>query len=137
MKLTDPEQLLPPIVAGKPQEDQVKINPSGISQNTDTHIIGITEDKLHRILGDYQRGILSSQDWVAPLGICLTLATTLFTSEFRDFIIRAEYWRMIFICGASISFYLTATSLISRYRNRPLSIKELVDNIAGRNHLGT
>nr|WP_281459393.1 hypothetical protein [Pseudomonas sp. P13] len=132
MKLTDPAELLPSFLVEGEQDQRVQINPSGISQNTDTHIIGITEDKLHRILGEYQRGVVKSQDWIAPLGIFISLGTTLFTTTFRDFLIGAEYWRLIFICGASVSFYLTMSFVVSRRRNQPMTLKQLVDTIAGR-----
>lgn len=116
------------------QQEQVKINPSGISQNTDTHIIGITEDKLHRILGDYQQSIIKSRDWVAPLGICLSLVIALCTSTFNDLLFEAKYWKLGFICAASISAWVTMASIVSRVRNKPLTVKALVDKIAGREY---
>lgn len=132
MKLTDPASLLPPLSVKEGQPGHVQINPSGISQNTDTHIIGITEDKLHRILGDYQQSVLKSRDWVAPLGIFLSLVAALCTSNFNDFLMSAYYWKIVFISAALMSGYTTITSVLSRFRNSPLSVKELVDEIAGR-----
>lgn len=132
MKLTDPASLLPPLSVGGNQPDTVQINPSGISQNTDTHIIGITEDKLHRILGDYQRSVVKSRDWVAPLGIFFSLVVALCTSNFNNFILSAYYWKIVFISATIMSGCVTLVSIASRFRNNPLSVEKLVDVIAGR-----
>lgn len=123
---------LPPLSVKGGQPDQVQINPSGISQNTDTHIIGITEDKLHRILGDYQRSVLKSRDWVAPFGVSLTLIVALCTSNFNNFILTAYYWKIVFISAVLISGFVTITSIVSRVRNNPLTVDKLIDVIAGR-----
>ncbi|QCI14030.1 hypothetical protein E6B08_22970 [Pseudomonas putida] len=132
MKLTNSASPLPPLRVKEGQPDYVQINPSGISQNTDTHIIGITEDKLHRILGEYQQSVIKSRDWMAPLGILLSLVAALCTSNFNDFIVPAYYWKIVFISAALISGYATFTTVCSRIWNSPLSVKELVDVIAGR-----
>lgn len=116
-------------------EDRVQINPSGISQNTDTHIIGITEDKLHRILKEHQQNIIRSRDWAVPLGLLLSLLTTLLTSSFNNAWLSAEQWKYIFICGAGTTAYLTFASAIRCYRTRPMTVKELVDTIAGRKQI--
>ncbi|WP_145306235.1 MULTISPECIES: hypothetical protein [unclassified Pseudomonas] len=123
------------IFAAQPGEERIKINPIGISQNTDTHIIGITEDKLHRILKEHHQSILKSRDWIVPLGILLTTSTTLYTSTFKDFLISGASWNNLFVGGTAISAYLTVTSVIQRWRNSPMSVKELVDTIAGRKPL--
>lgn len=48
---------------------QVQMNFSGVSQNTDTHLISVTEDKLRLIIISHHQKILKSRDWVAPLGV--------------------------------------------------------------------
>jgi hypothetical protein len=135
VKLTNPADLLPPIGSGSSSGDQVHINLSGISQNTDTHFIGITEDKLHRILAEYQQSVVRSRDWMAPFGIFVSLVIALCASTFNDFILEAKYWRLVFVCVASIAAYVTLMSFFSLIRNRPLSLKDLVDTIAGRRSL--
>ena len=108
------------------------INYTGISQNTDTHVINITEDKLYRIIKDYHQGLTRSRDWVTYLGILLSLMASLTASSFNDFVFAANTWKTIFISAAGIAGFFTAASIWRRVRDKPVTAKALVETIAGR-----
>ncbi|WP_141696579.1 hypothetical protein [Pseudomonas sp. S3E12] len=112
--------------------DSTGINYSGISQNTDTHVISITEDKLYRIIKDYHQGLAKSRDWVTYLGIFLTLLASLAASSFNDFIFAASTWRIIFISASGIAGFLTVITIWTRLHDKPVTAKKLVETIAGR-----
>ncbi|WP_143521898.1 hypothetical protein [Pseudomonas sp. 2995-3] len=108
------------------------INYTGISHNTDTHVINITEDKLYRIIKDHHQALKRSRDWVTYFGIFLSLLASLTASSFNDFIFTANTWKTIFISAAAISFVSTFAAGWSRLRDKPVTPKILVDKIAGR-----
>lgn len=108
------------------------INYSGISQNTDTHVISITEDKLYRIVKDYHQGLTRSREWETYLGIFLSLLVALAASSFNDFIFAAGTWRIIFISASGIAGFLTVIAVWARVHDKPVTAKALVDTIAGR-----
>lgn len=108
------------------------INYSGISQNTDTHVISITEDKLYRIIKDHHQALTRSRDWVTYLGIFLSLLASLTASSFNEFIFAATTWRTIFISATGIAGFLTVVAVWTRLHDRPATPKALVDTIAGR-----
>jgi hypothetical protein len=111
------------------------INYSGISQNTDTHVISITEDKLYRIIKEYHQTLAKSRDWITYFGIFLTLLASLTASTFNDFIFASNIWKTIFISASGIAGFLTAISIWTRLYNKPMTAKALVETIAGRQKL--
>lgn len=108
------------------------INYTGISHNTDTHVINITEDKLYRIIKDHHQALKKSRDWVTYFGILLSLLASLTASSFNEFIFTATTWKTIFISAAAIFFVSTIAAGWARLRDKPVTPKVLVDKIAGR-----
>lgn len=111
------------------------INYSGISQNTDTHVISITEDKLYRIIKNYHQDLAKSKEWITYLGIFVTLLASLAASTFNDFIFSSGVWKNIFISASAIAGFLTVVAVRTRLKDNPLTAKELVETIAGRKKL--
>lgn len=111
------------------------INYSGISQNTDTHVISITEDKLYRIIKNYHQDLTKSKDWITYLGIFVTLLASLAASTFTDFIFPPTVWKNIFICASAIAGFLTVIAVWKRMQDKPITAKALVETIAGRRKL--
>lgn len=112
------------------------INHTGISQNTDTHVISITEDKLLGIIKSYEQRLVKSNGWATYLGILLTLGTTLAASTFNQFILSPETWGNLFMCATAIFFFLTLRTGWLRLKENPMSAEALVDTIAGRKNDG-
>jgi len=62
------------------------------------HVVQIPYDTLYHLLYVFTEKASKSGDWVAPLGILVTLATTYLISDFKDrFWLAADYWRLIVI----------------------------------------
>ena len=81
-------------------------------QNTTQEIIAINEDKLRLILKDYEDGIKVNTDWQTPLGLFVTILTTLLTADFHDFLGLAKaVWQAIFVLVLVFSLYLLITRI--------------------------
>ncbi|RRV24616.1 hypothetical protein EGJ22_00845 [Pseudomonas sp. p99-361] len=115
---------------------KIQMNFSGVSQNTDTHLINVTEDKLRLIIISHHQRILKSRDWVAPLGVFISLVAALLTADFKEFLkVDGVYWRYAFMCCAAVSFWLTLSSLWARFSSKVMTVKDVVDTVANRKPL--
>ncbi|MBN3239949.1 hypothetical protein [Pectobacterium versatile] len=104
------------------------INYDGISINTSTHVIAISQDKLLRILDKYTQKVSTQKQWVTPLSISFTLLVSLLTSDFKDFFgISALTWKAAFI----IVLILCISSALYLFRKSdiPPTVDELVNEI--------
>ncbi|HBQ5668737.1 hypothetical protein G5630_14655 [Klebsiella quasipneumoniae] len=80
---------------------QVIINEDGdftnkIVRQTKVEVIVISDDKLHIILTNCLGRISSLNQWATPLGILVTLAVTMLTTNFKAFILSASVWEAMF-----------------------------------------
>lgn len=104
------------------------INFDGISINTSTHIIAVSQDKLLRILDKYTDKVKKQKQWITPLSIAFTLLISLLTSDFKDFIgITAAVWKTTFIIIFLICTVLTGYLFFNK--KTPPNVDELVDEI--------
>lgn len=66
-----------------------------------TKVIVITEDKLSLLLEDGIQKLNTRTAWIAPLGIFISCAVALTTSNFRDFGgLKGDSWQAIFVLSA-------------------------------------
>jgi len=80
---------------------QVIINEDGdftdkIVRQTKVEVIVISDDKLHIILTNCLGRITNLNQWATPLGILVTLAVTMLTTNFKAFILSASVWEAMF-----------------------------------------
>ncbi|EFH6051724.1 TPA: hypothetical protein JLJ58_000925 [Escherichia coli] len=80
---------------------QVTINPDSqftkkIIRQTEVDVIVISDDKLHIILTNCLSKIASLNRWSTPLGILITLAVTMLTTNFKNFILQDSVWEAVF-----------------------------------------
>ncbi|HEI9902728.1 TPA: hypothetical protein SLN78_001049 [Serratia marcescens] len=80
---------------------QVIINEDGdftnkIVRQTKVEVIVISDDKLHIILTNCLGNITRLNQWATPLGILVTLAVTMLTTNFKAFILSASVWEAMF-----------------------------------------
>lgn len=104
------------------------INYDGISVNTSTHVIAISQDKLLRILDKYTEKVSKQKQWITPLSIGFTLLVSLLTSDFKDFLgISVPTWKTAFI----IILILCISSAIYLFgkTDTPPTVDELVNEI--------
>ncbi len=104
-----------------------------VTTNLDTEIITTTKDKLQVCLMQNEQIIKRKNDWITPMTLILSTATTLLTSDFnRDFFwIDKDLWRSLFILVLAASVLWLIVSLVNafRLRNRG-SIKQLIQHIS-------
>lgn len=96
-------------------------------QNTKQEIIAINEDKLRLILKDYEDSIKVNTDWQTPLGLFVTILTTLLTADFHDFLGLAKaVWQAIFVLVLIFSLYLLITRICNIYNKKSVNIDDVV-----------
>jgi hypothetical protein len=84
--------------------DLGRITAEGVHINIAPVVIATTEDKLKLALHERQRIFRSREAWIAPLGILLSIVTTLLTTDFRMFLLAAAVWEAIFFISAIAAF---------------------------------
>jgi hypothetical protein len=91
----------------------------------------VTEDRLRLVLGKHA-GRLGG-NWVAPLGILLSLGIALITAEFKGarLGVAAGTWETVLLVVACIAAVWTAVALLGRFAfgGRDRRIKECVEEI--------
>lgn len=65
--------------------------------NVDQELIQITEDKLRLILKDHLASVALKGDWIAPVGVFVSVLTTFCTAKFDSFIgLGPDFWKALF-----------------------------------------
>ena len=68
--------------------------------NLNQQVIMTTEDRLKICLINNLKKAEKRHDWIAPLGILISIIIVFVTSTFKDFIISSKTWEALFIiCG--------------------------------------
>ncbi|WP_313225254.1 hypothetical protein [Stutzerimonas nitrititolerans] len=79
--------------------------------NVDVHLIQITEDKLKNILLENQSRVATKNEWIAPLGLFISLLLAVLTTDAKPaFGLSSHAWQAIFLisCALSIIWLLVA-----------------------------
>lgn len=110
-----------------------KIPVSGISDNLDIHLIQITEDKLRNILIENKQVLERRSEWIAPLGILVTLLITITTTTPNDSLgLTGPVWQALFILSSAIAIYKTGKAFINRPKESTIdSIVDRIKNVQG------
>ena len=71
-------------------------------------LIRITYDRLWKILTEHCHKVSRSRDWMAPLGVFLTILVTLVSADFKEALAMSkDTWKAIFvIVGAGALLFL-------------------------------
>ena len=80
---------------GKLVDEQIPV--TKIYDNRSSEVIKITVDKLRLIHVEYLRDMEKKKNWIAPLGILLTLIITFVTTDFKKAVFQASTWQAFFI----------------------------------------
>lgn len=103
---------------------------SKLVYNVQQEVITITKDKLELCLMKNQKIIEKKHEWVAPLGLFVSLLTTLLVSEFnRDWLLPKAVWNAVFLVGTVVSFIWLIISLVCLWRYRK---RGTIDEIIGK-----
>lgn len=74
-----------------------------IHVNVTQTLIITTEDKLNIWLSWLLATLRARKEWVAPLGLVLSLTLAIATANFKDFVVSSDTWKAIFIIGDVVS----------------------------------
>lgn len=86
---------------GKLVQDTVEV--TNVHSNLNQEVIKITSDKLKLILKDYLTLMERKKEWLAPLGIFVTIMVVLTTTNFQKAYFSADTWQAIFVISAILS----------------------------------
>jgi len=87
------------------------VNIENIHINTAQNIIITTEDKLRLHLLDHLNEIERKKEWITPLSLLITIIAVLITADFKDFFLKPETWKLLFIISGVVSFLWLTKSL--------------------------
>jgi MFS family permease len=93
-----------------------------VNLSDDTLII--SEDRVRLLLVVHLQRMGARERWLSLAGILATIAATLATTTFRDFILDAHTWRAVFLVAGALAFAWLLINL-GRLRNVP-SVDQLV-----------
>jgi uncharacterized membrane protein len=92
---------------------------SEVKQNTASDLIVITKDKIENILLKHLKNMNTQLGWVTPLGLTVSIALTLMTTNFKDFAnISASIWTAVFIIGLVLSIIWLIVSVVRAFIHR-------------------
>jgi len=103
---------------------------STTSSNIAQEFITTTRDKLELCLRDYLEMIKNEYSWLTPLGIFISIVTTLLTSDFHDYYLPATIWNTIYILSSMVTFIITI--YLFKKRKPIMTIDEMIDHIKKR-----
>jgi hypothetical protein len=93
-----------------------------VHKNLKQEIIVTNTDKLKLILNDHHKVIKKKNEWLNPVGIFLSVLTTLLTARFdvSKFGIKPQIWQSIFVVTCFTTFIWSVILIINaiRYYNK-------------------
>lgn len=96
--------------------------------NVSSDIIRITEDKLRLKVGEYEKSLAHSYDWIGPAGIVITIVLAMLTSDFKyRFGVTAKAWNIIFSTCFVFAFCYTIWVIIKAFKR--MSIDDFIDGL--------
>lgn len=98
-----------------------------IYANLSQEVIITTEDKIWKCLKIYLDKISRRNEWQTPLGIAITIGITLLTTDFKDFIFKADTWTALFIFGLIISLIWLFRSF--NYLSSQIGIEDIINDL--------
>lgn len=129
-------------MAKKPLQTGIKLETKDlldnitVQTNISQEIIVVSADKAKLCLIHYKDILKSQTDWMAPAGILISLVTSLFATDFKNFLgIQAEVWRAIYILLSIVTSIWFLITLSRAYKNRNKGdIEELIKMLKNSNN---
>lgn len=100
-----------------------------VQKNLSQEAILITTDRAKLCLIQYKEVLKSQWDWIAPAGILITLVTSLFATDFRNFLgIQADFWKALYVLLSIMTLGWLLKALFNAYKNHGRGeVDELID----------
>lgn len=106
------------------------IKADAININLNQEVIVTTRDKIELCLFKYLKNIESRKNWIAPLGILVTVLITISTAEFKEFLaIKSPVWEALFYASGFLSFIWLVKSLYDCYKAKKIEIKDVIKDL--------
>lgn len=107
---------------------QETVEVTTVHSNLAQEVIKITVDRLKLVLQSHLQSMERKRDWIAPLGILITMVVVFPTTDFKPFGgIKADVWEAIFIMAVVlVSIWLARTALLAV---RSPSVEDVVERI--------
>jgi len=110
---------------GKLVDEQIPV--TKIYDNRSSEVIKITVDKLRLIHVEYLRDMEKKKNWIAPLGILLTLIITFVTTDFKKAVFQASTWQAFFIMAIVLTIGWLVVALVQAARSK--TVDGLIETI--------
>ncbi len=118
------------------EDNVVSINVGGYHINTDQELLIITFDKVELAANRYQKSVHSRRSWITPFTMLLTLITTLLSSSFKNWILKADQWFILFVFFAIIAFFWLLITIVQRLIS-PAPYRTLLEGLKNENKTET
>ena len=103
------------------------INVSKVYRNVSQEVIVTTEDKLRLCLAKHFENIKRKNDWIAPLGVLLSIVVTFVTATFRDVGLEATTWKAIFLIAGVLSVIWLIYTIIQALHT--VKVEDIVEEL--------
>lgn len=90
---------------------------ANVNWNITQEVIITTEDKVRICLLEHLKRIEKKSGWFAPLGVFITICTTLATTTFNNVLLDASTWRAIFLLVGGASLIWLLISAVQAWRS--------------------
>jgi hypothetical protein len=108
-----------------------------VHQNVRQEIIVTTMDKLEICLMKHRSYLAARWEWIGPLGLCVSLVTTLVAAQFQQMGLSPETWKALYVIASILSGAWTILFIIRAIKaSRSGGIEALIDKITNRQGLG-
>lgn len=107
-----------------------------VYKNLTQEIIVTNTDKVKLILADHHKIIKRKIEWISPVGIFVTVLTTILTAKFEEakFGISPQIWQSIFIVSCFASFFWSLILIINAIRfYKKGTVDEFIDKLKIKN----
>ncbi len=111
-----------------PPEDGDQVPVARNYVNVEQEVLHVTVDKLRLCLTERIGQLKKSREWIAPLGIVLTLLATLVGSTFRNNILKAGQWEVVFWIAFGAGVLWLAWAGWTGCRNR-VTVESIVEEL--------
>jgi hypothetical protein len=99
-----------------------------VHYNLGQDIIITTSDKIRLTLGEVLEKMNKRKEWIAPLGIFLSLLLAICTTTFKEaYGVEADQWFAFFFVGTIISFVWLLWALYVFYKCKNVNVQSVID----------
>lgn len=111
--------------------NQETVEIKSVHSNLSQEVVKITVDKLRLILNEYLADVECRKDWIAPLGILVTLIVVVATTDFKTAWLSADSWRAFFLLVTLVTVGWLIRASVRAFRSK--SVSDIIEKIKSGN----